>query len=34
MENWCYDKTVLNKMSGHYKTNEKLPNDIYEKIMK
>lgn len=32
MENWCYHKPVLLGMSSHFKTGEKLPEDLFKKI--
>ena len=34
MENWCYHKETLMSFANHYQTNEKLPNELYEKILK
>lgn len=33
MENWCYVRAVLNDLSGHYRTGEALPDDLYGKLM-
>ncbi len=32
MENWCYHRPVLLGMSSHFKTGEKLPQELFEKI--
>ncbi|KAL8007914.1 putative peptidase M3A/M3B catalytic domain, neurolysin/Thimet oligopeptidase, domain 2 [Plasmopara halstedii] len=32
MENFCYDKDTIAAISGHYKTGESLPNDLFEKL--
>lgn len=34
LENWCWEKEPLNIMSGHYKTGEKLPDDMIETLTK
>lgn len=34
MENWCYEKEILNSMAKHYETGETLPTHMYEAIMK
>lgn len=33
MENWCWQADVMALISGHYKTGELLPNDIFEKML-
>jgi len=33
MENWCYDKSTIDKISSHYKTGEKLPEELYKKVI-
>ncbi len=33
MENWCYHEPVLRTISGHWKTNEKLPDDLVKKLL-
>jgi oligopeptidase A len=32
MENWCYQEDVLVSVSSHYKTQEPLPHELFEKI--
>jgi len=34
MENWCWEKEVIEMISGHYKTGEKLPDELYQKMLK
>lgn len=34
MENFCYEKSVVDSMSLHYQTGEKLPDDLYQKLIK
>ena len=31
LENWCWDREALDLLSGHYKTGEKLPEDLLQK---
>ena len=33
MENWCWQADVMPLISGHYKTAEVLPSDIFEKML-
>ena len=33
MENWCWEKEALALISGHYKTNEKLPDELFQKML-
>ena len=33
-ENWCYERETLDLISGHYKTGEKIPEDLIEKLLK
>lgn len=32
LENWCYEKDFLKRISSHYITNESIPDEIIEKI--
>ncbi|KAE8902792.1 Organellar oligopeptidase [Phytophthora fragariae] len=32
MENFCYDKDTIAAISGHYKTGEPLPDELFEKL--
>ena len=32
MENWCWQRETLDKISGHYKTGKKLPDDLLQKM--
>jgi oligopeptidase A len=32
MENWCYEKEVLDLISSHYQTGEKLPESLLQKM--
>ena len=34
MENWLYDKTTINLVSGHYRTNETLPGELFQQVCK
>ena len=34
MENWCYHKPTVMGFAKHYVTNEPLPEDLFEKILK
>ena len=34
MENWCWEKEGLELISGHVDTGEKLPEELYEKLIK
>lgn len=34
MENWCYEKEILDHMAIHYETGEKMPHSMYESIVK
>lgn len=34
MENWCYDRDVVDSMAVHYESQEKLPEDLFQKIKK
>lgn len=33
MENWCWEKEALALISGHYQTGEKLPDDLFQKML-
>lgn len=33
MENWVFERFVIDQISGHYKTGEKLPDALYQKIV-
>ncbi|WP_333876638.1 oligopeptidase A [Methylobacter sp.] len=33
MENWCWEKEALALMSGHYQTDEKLPDTLFDKMI-
>ena len=32
MENWCYHRPTIRKLSGHYQTGEPLPDDLFAKL--
>ena len=34
LENWCWEPKVLKKMTRHYKTQETMPSDMVEKLVK
>ena len=34
MENWCYEKEILDHMAIHYETGEKMPHSMHESIVK
>ncbi|HEB41451.1 MAG TPA: hypothetical protein ENI08_00335 [Candidatus Dependentiae bacterium] len=34
LEEWLWDKAILKKISGHYKTGEPLPDEMIDKILK
>ncbi|MEM9019518.1 MAG: M3 family metallopeptidase [Planctomycetota bacterium] len=34
MENWCYEKSVLQGMTQHVETGEPLPDELFEKLVK
>ena len=34
MENWCWEKEVIEMISGHYQTGKKLPDELYQKMLK
>jgi oligopeptidase A len=33
MENWCYEKTTVQKISAHVDTGESLPDELFEKLL-
>lgn len=33
MENWCYHRPTVDKITGHYETGEPLPNDLFNKLV-
>ena len=33
MENWCWEKDVLDTFAFHYKTKKKLPNSLFKKLL-
>lgn len=33
MENWCYHRPTLDKLARHYQTGEKLPDELYRKML-
>lgn len=33
MENWCYHRPTLDKIARHYQTGEKLPDELYRKML-
>ena len=34
MENWCYHRPTVDRITGHYQTGEILPDDLFEKLVK
>lgn len=33
LENWCWERQALDLIAGHFKTGEKLPTHLYEKML-
>ena len=33
MEFFCYEREVVESISGHWKTGEKLPDDLFDKVV-
>ena len=33
MENWCWEREVLDMMSGHWQTGARLPEPLYQKML-
>lgn len=34
LENWVWEKSILKKLSSHYKTKKAMPNDLIERLIK
>jgi oligopeptidase A len=34
MENWCWERDALDEISGHYRSGEKIPDDLYQRMQK
>lgn len=32
MENWCWEREALNLISGHYETDEAIPEEVYQRM--
>jgi len=33
LENWCWEKECLDTFAKHYKTKQKIPNDVFKKLL-
>ncbi len=33
LENWCWEREALDLISGHFESGEKIPEDLYQKMM-
>jgi len=33
MENFCYEREVINQISGHWETGDKLPDELFQKVI-
>ena len=34
LENWCWEREPLNRMSSHYKDKSAIPDDLLDKLLK